>query len=244
MCVRVLATYPSWSIRSHITLGVGISGEPSYKTTEAPTAKADTSQFHIIQPVYGWTHTHTGPFICHKQPFVTNKNKWEAKWKNSGSYASVCEVFLFLIFCLKKNALTISIKQFINYSTDGKLMNCFDICRGQAVWHFLKEQLCWTEGKIKTCEANLKLTYFNVFCRISWFDTTKHILLWLRHDQTQWYGKPFYVKAPQINNIRMINHKPGKIDIFHSSHLNYIFNQHKMLFLYGLPSEGAVIFED
>lgn len=100
VCATVLATHPSWSVRSHITLGVGISGEPSYKTTEAPTAKADTSQFHIIQPVYGWTHTHThtGHFICHKQPFVTNKYKWKAKWKNSGSYASACEVFLFLIF--------------------------------------------------------------------------------------------------------------------------------------------------
>lgn len=48
----VWLTHPSWSVRFHSTLGVGIKGEPSYKTTEAPTARADTSQFHIIQPVY------------------------------------------------------------------------------------------------------------------------------------------------------------------------------------------------
>lgn len=50
-CVRAWLTHPNWSVRFHSTLGVGISGEPSYKTTEAPTASADTSQFHIIQPV-------------------------------------------------------------------------------------------------------------------------------------------------------------------------------------------------
>ena len=32
--------------------GVGMNGEPSYSTKEAPTASADTNQFHIIQPVY------------------------------------------------------------------------------------------------------------------------------------------------------------------------------------------------
>lgn len=51
LCMCVWLTHPSWSVRFHSTLGVGISGEPSYKTTEAPTARADTSQFHIIQPV-------------------------------------------------------------------------------------------------------------------------------------------------------------------------------------------------
>lgn len=52
-CVPVRLTHPSWSVRFHSTLAVGISGDPSYKTTEAPTASADTSQFHIIQPVCG-----------------------------------------------------------------------------------------------------------------------------------------------------------------------------------------------
>lgn len=51
LCMCVWLTHPSWSVRFHSTSGVGISGEPSYKTTEAPTARADTSQFHIIQPV-------------------------------------------------------------------------------------------------------------------------------------------------------------------------------------------------
>lgn len=51
--VPVRPTHPSWSVRFHSTLAVGISGDPSYKTTEAPTASADTSQFHIIQPVCG-----------------------------------------------------------------------------------------------------------------------------------------------------------------------------------------------
>lgn len=49
LCVWL--AHPNWSVRFHSTLGVGISGEPSYKTTEAPTASADTNQFHIIQPV-------------------------------------------------------------------------------------------------------------------------------------------------------------------------------------------------
>ena len=35
-----------------MTFSEGIKGDPSYNTTEAPTARADTSQFHIIQPVY------------------------------------------------------------------------------------------------------------------------------------------------------------------------------------------------
>ena len=30
-----------------------MKGEPSYNTRVAPTARADTNQFHIIQPVYG-----------------------------------------------------------------------------------------------------------------------------------------------------------------------------------------------
>ena len=29
-----------------------MNGEPSYSTKEAPTARAETNQFHIIQPVY------------------------------------------------------------------------------------------------------------------------------------------------------------------------------------------------
>lgn len=48
-------TYPILSTRSHNTLGVGTSGEPSYRTKDAPVARADTIQFHIIQPT------------CHKQ---------------------------------------------------------------------------------------------------------------------------------------------------------------------------------
>ena len=44
-------THPSLSTQSHNTLGDGTNGEPSYRTTVAPTASADTSQFHIIQPV-------------------------------------------------------------------------------------------------------------------------------------------------------------------------------------------------
>lgn len=58
VCMFACQTHPSLSVRSHRTLGVGISGEPSYKTTEAPTARADTSQFHIIQPVYKHTQQH------------------------------------------------------------------------------------------------------------------------------------------------------------------------------------------
>lgn len=45
-------TYPILSTRSHSTLGEGTRGEPSYKTTAAPVARADTSQFHIIQPTW------------------------------------------------------------------------------------------------------------------------------------------------------------------------------------------------
>ena len=29
-----------------------MNGEPSYSTADAPTARAETNQFHIIQPVY------------------------------------------------------------------------------------------------------------------------------------------------------------------------------------------------
>lgn len=52
---RTQGTYPILSTRSHNTLGVGTSGEPSYRTKDAPVARADTIQFHIIQPT------------CHKQ---------------------------------------------------------------------------------------------------------------------------------------------------------------------------------
>lgn len=41
---------PILSTRSQSTLGVGTSGEPSYKTMAAPVARMDTIQFHIIQP--------------------------------------------------------------------------------------------------------------------------------------------------------------------------------------------------
>ena len=41
---------PSSSTRSHRRLPSGWKGEPSYSTTLAPTARLDTSQFHIIQP--------------------------------------------------------------------------------------------------------------------------------------------------------------------------------------------------
>ena len=44
-------SYPIWSTKSHKTCSVGINGEPSYNTTAAPTARADTNQFHIIHPV-------------------------------------------------------------------------------------------------------------------------------------------------------------------------------------------------
>lgn len=47
-----LDTYPIRSTRSQSTLGVGTSGEPSYKTTAAPVARTDTIQFHIIQPTW------------------------------------------------------------------------------------------------------------------------------------------------------------------------------------------------
>lgn len=47
-----LNTYPIRSTRSQSTLGVGTSGEPSYKTTAAPVARTDTIQFHIIQPTW------------------------------------------------------------------------------------------------------------------------------------------------------------------------------------------------
>ena len=50
------ATNPSWSTQSHSTCGEGINGDPSYNTTVAPTARDDTSQFHIIQPVYKINH--------------------------------------------------------------------------------------------------------------------------------------------------------------------------------------------
>ncbi|MCY1432595.1 hypothetical protein D9M71_485980 [compost metagenome] len=41
---------PSSSIRSIKRCGSGWNGEPSYSTTALPTARAETSQFHIIQP--------------------------------------------------------------------------------------------------------------------------------------------------------------------------------------------------
>ena len=50
---EVPGTYPILSTRSQSTLGVGTSGEPSYRTTAAPVARADTTQFHIIQPTWG-----------------------------------------------------------------------------------------------------------------------------------------------------------------------------------------------
>ncbi len=40
---------PSCSTMSHSTVG-GDIGAPSYSTTVAPTARLETSQFHIIQP--------------------------------------------------------------------------------------------------------------------------------------------------------------------------------------------------
>ena len=46
------SSHPILSTKSQMTFGEGIKGDPSYNTTEAPTARADTSQFHIIQPVY------------------------------------------------------------------------------------------------------------------------------------------------------------------------------------------------
>lgn len=83
-CVRVRLTHPNWSVRFHSTLGVGISGEPSYKTTEAPTASADTSQFHIIQPVWDHTCKHSGQFIWYKTPFVLTRIKQSvAKWTSA-----------------------------------------------------------------------------------------------------------------------------------------------------------------
>ena len=42
---------PSSSTRSKSRSGPGANGEPSYSTTVAPEASAETSQFHIIQPV-------------------------------------------------------------------------------------------------------------------------------------------------------------------------------------------------
>ena len=55
----VSGTYPSRSTRSQSTLGVGTKGEPSYKTRAAPVARADTIQFHIIQPT--WNRRSTVP---------------------------------------------------------------------------------------------------------------------------------------------------------------------------------------
>ena len=49
--VAIFHTYPNSSTRSHKTFGVGRRGDPSYTTIDAPTANADTIQFHIIQPV-------------------------------------------------------------------------------------------------------------------------------------------------------------------------------------------------
>lgn len=60
------ATYPILSTRSHNTLGVGTSGEPSYRTKDAPVARADTIQFHIIQPT------------CHKQGNRVSKAEVQA----------------------------------------------------------------------------------------------------------------------------------------------------------------------
>ncbi|MNN89683.1 hypothetical protein D3C81_2075330 [compost metagenome] len=40
----------SCSIRSSKRCGPGWKGEPSYNTMLLPTASAETSQFHIIQP--------------------------------------------------------------------------------------------------------------------------------------------------------------------------------------------------
>ncbi len=47
----ISSTHPNLSTQSQSTLGEGIKGEPSYSTIVAPTASADTSQFHIIHPV-------------------------------------------------------------------------------------------------------------------------------------------------------------------------------------------------
>lgn len=55
----VSGTYPILSIRSQSTLGVGTRGEPSYKTTAAPVARADTIQFHIIQPTWNRQKEHS-----------------------------------------------------------------------------------------------------------------------------------------------------------------------------------------
>lgn len=52
-------TYPILSTRSQSTLGVGTRGEPSYKTTAAPVARADTIQFHIIQPTWNRQKEHS-----------------------------------------------------------------------------------------------------------------------------------------------------------------------------------------
>jgi hypothetical protein len=41
---------PVASAKSNSTLPSGWNGEPSYRSSVAPHASADTSQFHIIQP--------------------------------------------------------------------------------------------------------------------------------------------------------------------------------------------------
>ena len=62
--LSIPGTYPILSTRSQSTLGVGTRGEPSYRTTAAPVARADTTQFHIIQPTWGGqkgTHVNRAP---------------------------------------------------------------------------------------------------------------------------------------------------------------------------------------
>lgn len=71
--VPVRLTHPSWSVRFHSTLAVGISGDPSYRTTEAPTANADTSQFHIIQPVCGQKNPEVSGFLSSTQVKLAEK---------------------------------------------------------------------------------------------------------------------------------------------------------------------------
>lgn len=52
--LSIPGTYPILSTRSQSTLGVGTSGEPSYRDHSSPVARADTTQFHIIQPTWNW----------------------------------------------------------------------------------------------------------------------------------------------------------------------------------------------
>lgn len=91
---KIQGTYPILSTRSHNTLGVGTSGEPSYKTKDAPVARADTIQFHIIQPT------------CRKQRDQVSQAEvlaWNPSAEGNGERLEDCKFGVGLNYIMKAN---------------------------------------------------------------------------------------------------------------------------------------------